>query len=155
MWISIIIAVTILALLIAIVTTVIFVSYKRRQSLRSLRHDLAVVIKDDHPIYEEISPIEILQWYTEAVRSGEITADGCTHQYESVDLPITATTRATLASSTGHNVSLKIPTSYEVVSVQITTHAEVNDPIGNTEHTQEGVSQSEGHTELIREKVTQ
>ena len=84
-WISILIVVTILALSIAVATTVICVIYKRKQSLRSLRHDLEMFSKDDHPIYETVSPITILQWYAEAVHSGEITADQDTHLY---DMPI-------------------------------------------------------------------
>ena len=107
-WISIVIIVTILALLVAIVTTVICVCHKRKQSLRSLHHDLAAVAKDDHPIYEEVSPIEILWWYAEAVRSGEITADKGTHEYEMVDLSAPES-HSTFASSTNQNVSLRIP----------------------------------------------
>ena len=57
------------------------VVHKRKQSLRSLRQDLATAVKDDHPIYEKMSPIEILQWCAEAMHLGKITADKDPHQY--------------------------------------------------------------------------
>ena len=88
-WISVLIVAPILVLFIAIATTFVCVIQKRKQSLRSLHNDLNTV-KDDHPIYEEVSPIEILQWYAEAVHSGRITVGEDT-QHEMVDLPITST----------------------------------------------------------------
>ena len=74
-WQGIVIVVMIVALSIAIATTVI---YKRKQSLRSLHHDLAAVANDNHPIYEEVSLIEILRWYAEVVQ----LADEGAHQYD-------------------------------------------------------------------------
>ena len=88
-WISIVITVTILALLAAIATTFVCVIRKRKQSLLSLHYDSATAAKSDYPIYEEVSPIEILLWYAEAVRLGDVTVDGGTHQYE---MPITDST---------------------------------------------------------------
>ena len=94
-WISVVIIVPILVLLAALATTFVCVIQKRKRSLRSLHHDLTTAAKDDHPIYKEVSPIEILRWYAEAVRLGEITADEGPHQYEVVDLPYSAPSNAT------------------------------------------------------------
>ena len=91
------IVVIILVLFIAITITFVRVVRKRKQSLRSLHQDLTT---DDHPIYEKVSPIEILQWYAEAVRLGEITANEGPHQYETVNLPLSDSRFIPLAANT-------------------------------------------------------
>ena len=79
------IAITALALQVSVAIFVFCVIHKRKQSLHSLHHGSAAIAKDGHPIYEEVSPIEIPQWHAEAVHSGKITVD---EDYLSVWLPI-------------------------------------------------------------------
>ena len=68
-WIIIVIVSVILVVLIAVGTAAFYAFRTRKRSLLSLQQDMAAIAGDNHPIYEEISPIEILQWYAETMNT--------------------------------------------------------------------------------------